>query len=197
MAYSRALGPRYGRYGEGGLTHKVEDADSAEIKGFLLFPLQYIRDLGYTRTGILILDAAYGMERPMTMKMILDDAKTIVDIPEADKIISVSFDGSTLGNIEIADWLKGQALYGGGIGDIMPSLRSFGLLQAEFTVEQKAVLESKISIYRNAVKKMLKEARDAIVESRKEKRIIQTFPLLDKQSIFELFQTITSEKTIP
>ena len=194
FSYMRAIGPRYGRYGEGGLTHKIEDADQALIKGFLLFPLEFIRDLGYIRSGVLVLDIANAMKPPMTMGMILDKT-SITDIPESNKIISVSFDGSTLGNTEISDWLKGQAIYGGGIGDLMPYLRSFGLLQAEFTLAQKAVLESKIATYAAAVKKMITEARQTIFTSRKDRKPIQTFPLLEQQRVYELFLTITSEGT--
>jgi hypothetical protein len=194
MSYMRALGPRFGRYGEGGLTHKIEEADQSEIKGYLLFPLQTIRDLGYTRSGILVLDVANGMKAPKTMSMILHDTN-IVDIPEAGKIISVSFDGSTLGNTEITDWLKGQAIYGGGIGDLMPYLRSFGLLEAEFTLAQKNVLDTKVGIYRAAVRKLLKEARDTIQAKRAERKPIQTFPLLTQQRAYEMFLTITRDST--
>jgi hypothetical protein len=194
FSYMRALGPRYGRYGEGALTHKIEDADQAEIKGYLLFPLQFLRDLGYTRSGVLVLDVANGMKSPMTMSMILKKSD-ITDIPEAGKIISVSFDGSTLGNTEIADWLKGQAIYGGGIGDLMPYLRSFGLLQAEFTLAQKAVLDSKVAIYRAAVKKSIQTARSAIYENRKAAKPIQTYPLLQQQRVYELFLTVSSDST--
>jgi hypothetical protein len=194
MSYMRALGPRFGRYGEGGLTHKIEEADQSEIKGYLLFPLHTIRDLGYTRSGILALDVANGMKVPKTMSMILKDT-TIVDIPEAGKIISVSFDGSTLGNTEISDWLKGQAIYGGGIGDLMPYLRSFGLLQAEFTLSQKEVLDTKIGIYRAAVRKLVKEARESIEKAREERKPIATFPLLTQQRMYELFLSITNDAT--
>ena len=194
FSYMRALGPRFGRYGEGGLTHKIEEADQSQIQGYLLFPLQFLRDLGYTRSGVLVLDVANAMKSPMTMSMILNKT-SIVDIPEAGKIISVSFDGSTLGNTEISDWLKGQAIYGGGMGDLMPYLRSFGLLQAEFTMAQKAVLESKIAIYRAAVKKLIKTSRDAIFSRRKERKPIQTFPLLSSQRTYEMFLLLTSDKT--
>ena len=192
FSYMRALTARYGRYGEGGLTHKIEDADQAEIKGFLIFPLQFIRDLGYTRSGVLLYDVVHGMTTSKSMFQILKET-SIVDIPEANKIVSVSFDGSTLGNVQIADWLKGQAIYGGGIGDLMPYLRSFGLLQAEFTVAQKTVLDKKIAIYRAGVKNMLRVMREEIQVKRKERKPIQTFSLLDKQSEFELFKTITAE----
>jgi len=191
----RALGPRYGRYGEGGLTHKVEDADSAETKGFLVFPLEFIRDLGYIRSGILALDSALSLRQSMTMKEILRKAGNIVDIPEQDKIISVSFDGSTLGNTEIADWLKGQAIYGGGIGDLMPTLRSFGLLQAEFTVPQRRVLDAKIQMYIAGVRKMISQFRQEIKKEREDRKPIQTNGLLPQQRMFEMIKKLTSEQT--
>jgi hypothetical protein len=189
-SYMRAIAARYGRYGQGGLTHKLEDADQAEVKGYLLFPLQYLRDLGYIRSGIILLDVANAMMSPSPMSQILQSAGDIVDIPEQGKIISVNFDGSTLGNIAIADWLKGQAIYGGGIGSLMPYLRSFGLLDAEFTVAQKLVLDTKVTIYRNAVKKMLKDFREIIQEQRKERKPIEPDSLLDKQRFHELMEPI-------
>jgi len=195
FSYMRAIGPRFGRYGEGGLTHKIEDADSAEIKGHLIFPLEFLRDLGYIRSGILAYDMVNGLQKPMSMQTILDKAGPITDVPEAGKIISVNFDGSTLGNTEIADWLKGQPLYGGGIGDLMPKLRSFGLLQAEFTLSQKIVLDNKIDIYNAAIKKIIKESRDTIVQSRKDRAVTKTSSLLSDQRAFELFKRITSPQT--
>lgn len=191
-SYGRALAARYGRYGEGGLTHKIEDADSAEIKGYLIFPLKFLRDLGYIRSGRLALDIGFGLTTPTLMSDILRSTE-IVDFPETSKIISVSFDGSTLGNTEIADWLKGQALYGGGIGALMPPLRSFGLLNTEFTMAQKLVLDNKISIYRAAVKKMLKEFRDVIVAQRQSRQPIKTYNLLDDTDVARLISSITSE----
>jgi hypothetical protein len=188
-SYMRAIAARYGRYGQGGLTHKVEDADKAEVKGYLLFPLQYLRDLGYIRSGIILMDVANAMMTPSTMYQILQSSP-VVDIPEQGKIIAVNFDGSTLGNIAIADWLKGQAIYGGGIGDLMPYLRSFGLFDAEFTVAQKLVLDTKVAIYRAAVKKMLKEFREIIQEQRKDRKPIEPDSLLDKQRFYELMAPI-------
>lgn len=194
FSYMRAIAARFGRYGEGGLTHKIEEADQAEIKGYLLFPLQFIRDLGYIRSGILLWDTLHGLKESTPMYKILETT-SIVDIPEANKIISVNFDGSTLGNTQIADWLKGQAIYGGGIGDLMPYLRSFGLLQAELTLEQKLVLDQKIAMYRTAVKKMLKSMRDAIQEERKQRKPIQTFSLLPEQQVNQMFRTVAGDQT--
>ena len=80
-SYGRVLAARYGRYGEGGLTHKIEDADTAEIKGYLIFPLQYLRDLGYTRSGLLALDMGFAMTTSTIMSDILKKTE-IVDFPE-------------------------------------------------------------------------------------------------------------------
>jgi hypothetical protein len=194
-SFMRAVAARYGRYGDAGLTHKIEEADRAEIKGYLLFPLKYMRDLGYTRSGLIALDVVYGMMKMSPMKEILNDAGSISDLPAANRIISVNFDGSNLGNTEIADWLKGQAIYGGGIGNLMPYLRSFGLLQAEFTVSQKLVLDEKVNVYRLAVTKMLKDLRESIKKERLERKPLVTNSFLEKQRSFEMFKMITSDQT--
>lgn len=194
FSFLRVIGPRSGRYGEGGLVHRIEDPDSAELKGYLIFPLRFLRDLGATRSGLLALDIAYGLATPSPMKTLLKLAP-VTDIPEPGSIISVRFDGSTLGNTEISDWLKGQALYGGGIGDLMPPLRSFGLVQAEFTLSQKLVLSQKITLYQTAVRKLLKDLRDKLRKDRETRKPIVVNSLLSRQSAYELEKRITNPQS--
>jgi hypothetical protein len=194
FSFLRVIGPRAGRYGEGGLVHRIEEPDSAELKGYLIFPLQFLRDMGATRSGLLALDIGYGLTPPTPLKLLLKQAP-LTDIPEPGAIISVSFDGSTLGNTEISDWLKGQALYGGGIGDLMPPLRSFGLTQAEFTLSQTVVLSQKISLYQTAVRKLLKDLRDGLRKGREARKTIRTIPLLPNQRAYELEKRITNPQS--
>jgi hypothetical protein len=193
FSYMRTITSRVARYGPLKQVQPVEDPDSSEILAHILFPLLFIRDLGYTRSGNFALDVAHGQMNPMTMGMILKANGAITDIPTADKIFSINFDGSSLGNVEIADWLKGQALYGEGQGDIMPYLRSFGMVNPELTLSQKLVLDQKVQIYVGAIKKRLKQLRDEINGERRKKQSLLTSSMLNTTEEYEMFTAVRTE----
>ena len=196
FSFRRALGPRMGKYGEKPVTRVVEQPDEAELNAYVLFPLLFIRDLGTTRTGQFALDMAQGASEPKTMRMILEAGGEISDIPTPNGILAVRPDGSSLGNIEIADWLKGQAIYGGGIADLMPFLRSFGLDEKEITVEQKEVLSRKIDLYHANVKKFLLDIRKKAEAVLTEEKPIVNESLLTAAADEELFKILENEKLL-
>lgn len=193
FSYMRTITSRTARYGPLKQLQVVEDPDSSEILAHILFPLLFLRDLGYTRSGNLSLDIANGQISPLTMQMILKANGPITDIPTANSIFSINFDGSSLGNVEIADWLKGQALYGEGLGDIMPYLRSFGMVNPELTLSQKLVLDQKVQVYYGALKQRLKQLRDEIIEEKGKKKSVVTSSMLDTTSEYEMFNTVRTE----
>ena len=196
-SYVRSIGSRVANYGEKVATHVVEQADEAELYAYVLFPLLFIRDLGTTRTGQFALDMAQGAAEPKTMKMILEEGGDVSDIPTPNGILSVRPDGSSLGNIEIADWLKGQAIYGGGIADLMPFLRSFGLDSKELTVEQKAILNKKIELYQANVKKFLQGLRSkAKAQEEGAAQTIVNQLLLTPAAEEALFKILENEKLL-
>lgn len=182
-ATARALGPRFNT------SRMIESGDEGDILAYVLFPLVYARDLGVIRSGMLAQDSAAGQTAPKTMDMIIEEGGPVSDIPSSDGILAVNADGSSLGNVEIQDWLKGQALYGNGIGDLLPLLRSFGLSSLELTVDQKEVLIKKLDSYRSAVKKHIVDMRSAIIEPDLVKN--QSFLETDREEI--LFTTLIGE----
>ncbi len=195
-SYMRALGPRYTRYGIAKALQLSESADTVTVLSYLLFPMRFLRDLGYIRSGVLAIDIAYGALPPMTMNMILDMNGPIEDIVDPDKIITVKFDGSSLGNQRIEDWLKGQEFKGKGIGDIQPYLRSFGLAHTELTVPQKTVLDYKVIITIANIKKFLKTMRDSILQQRGALSPIETVSILPSNDQYEAYETMRQENTL-
>lgn len=141
----------------------LESPERGVIAHQVLFPLQFLREFGAIRSSKLALDVATSMIQPISLKKILRDKKGITDIPSAGAILAVS--SSSLGNISIEDWLENQPLESRGIGDIQTYLASMGLSEIELTVDQFAVLTSKVNLY-------LANIRDALVklnaESQKE-----------------------------
>lgn len=189
----RAIGPRYTRYGLAKALQLTEKADTATVVSYLLFPMKYIRDLGYTRSGNFALDMAFSMLSPNTMQMILADNGPIMDMALPNKIIPVSFDGSTLGNQRVEDWLKGQEFRGRGIGDILPYLRSFGLVSAELTVGQKNVLDYKVGITIANIKRFLKTMRDSLMQQRQTREAKQRLTILDVNEEYGMFELMNKE----
>ena len=190
MGIQRALGPRYGRNGERKTYGIIESADEAEVLSYVLFPLLFTRDLGITRSGSLAIDIGHAAAEPMLMKDILKKGGPVSNIPSSDGILAVAYDGSSLGNIEIADWLKGQTLYGNGVGSVLPYLKSFGLSSVELTVDQKAVLDKKIEVYRSGIKKMITGLRTSQTN---EVVQIKNNSLLDTEAETAFFKAIEGE----
>ena len=184
----RGLGPRYARYGDRKLLKVVESADVAEVLNYVIFPLQFSRDLGVIRSGNLAIDIGQAMKTPTLMDEILENP--ISDIPSSGGIISVNAAGSSLGNVEITDWLKGQAIYGNGIGSLLPYLKSFGLSGVELTVEQKDVLDKKIDAYRSSIKKIIVEMRNKLTS---EVPVVTNDSLLSTEQEEAFFKQIESE----
>ena len=195
LSYMRAIHSRIGKYGDRKMKVKgvIEQGDEAEITHFVLFPLLFLRDLGSIRSGKLSIDIGNGFGVPQTMEMILTEGGGIEEIPRADSILLVNKDGTNVGNIELETWLKAQPLYGNGIGDILPFLKSFGLASGEFTFYQQSVLLQKIRLYQANVKKYISDIRKKSDELAKEKVSPKNFSFLDEDQAKLLFQPIEGQ----
>lgn len=141
----------------------IESAERGVVLSQVLFPLQFMREMGSTRSSKLAIDMGTSMMRPIPLTKILRDKNGISDIPSAGSILAVL--SSSLGNISIEDWLENQPLESRGLGDMQMYLNSLGLSNVEFTIDQLSTLTSKVNLY-------LANIRDAIVkinaESQKE-----------------------------
>ena len=192
MSAMRALGPKYQRYSDKNVVGVSENSDEITVLNYLLFPLNYLREFGSTRSGKLALDIAESMTIPETTGTIVWNHGTIGDIPTAGSILVIKPDGSSLGNVSVADWLDGQPVYGGGMGDILPLLRSFGITEKEFTLDQMEVLNKKITQYRAATKQFLNGERE-IASKVAADQSVQVDQLLQKDVIQLFFDRIANE----
>jgi hypothetical protein len=190
----RALGPSYQRYGEKGTVGISENSDEITVLNYLLFPLTYMREFGSTRSGKLAMDMAESITPAETKGSIIwnDGNGLIGEVPTPGSILVIKPDGSSLGNVSVADWLDGQPVYGGGMGDIIPLLRSFGLTEREFTVDQMEVLNKKITQYRAAVKQFLNGEREIAAKVAAD-QTVQVDQLLQKDTIQLFFDRIANE----
>lgn len=188
----RALGPTYQRYGEKGIFGVSENSDEITVLNYLLFPLTYMREFGSTRSGKLALDMAESITPAETKGSIIQNHGPIGEVPTPGSILVIKPDGSSLGNVSVADWLDGQPVYGGGMGDIIPLLKSFGITEREFTVDQMEILNKKITQYRAAVKQFLNGERETAAKVAADQSV-QVDQLLQKDVIQLFFDRISNE----
>jgi hypothetical protein len=188
----RALGPSYQRYGEKGTVGVSENSDEITVLNYLLFPLTYMREFGSTRSGKLAMDMAESITPAETKGSIIWKHGPIGEVPTPGSILVIKPDGSSLGNVSVADWLDGQPVYGAGMGDIIPLLRSFGLTEREFTVDQMEILNKKITQYRAAVKQFLNGEREKAAKVAADQSV-QVDQLLQKDTIQLFFDRIANE----
>lgn len=154
MSLLRGAGPRIGRLREKEAPRIVESGENLSINSYVLFPMKYDRELGNIRSGKLAVDVGRGLMTPMWMEWILYKAP-VSDIPSAGAIINVT--GTSLGNISIEDWLKGQPLESRGMGDVLSKLVSFGLTEREISLDQMNIIVEKLDAYRALVKTSIVE----------------------------------------
>lgn len=196
LSYMRTIKPRIGKFGDRKVKLKgmIEEGDEVEVWKFVLFPFLFLRDLGAIRSGKLTLDVANGMSPPKTMQMILKEKGGVQEIPNPDSIFTVDAKNSVAGMIELKDWLKGQALYGNGIGDLLPYLKSIGLSDSEFTPEQASVLQEKISYYQANLKKFLSETRKKANEIIRNPEPVVNFSFLSEENQKLFLDAIVSQE---
>lgn len=154
-SYSRGLGPRRGRPTVSRGIEIVSSGEEAAILQYILFPFAMMRNLGPTRSGNLLNDSFRALAPPSTMQMILEKYEGISEIPTADSILAIGPEGSTLGNIDVFEYLKRAPVQNiQGYGDFEELFIGLGLNKFELNQDQLNVL-SELLTESNA---MLKEA---------------------------------------
>lgn len=151
----RGLAPRKGRPTISRGVEIVMSGEEAAILQYILFPFNVLRDIGPVRSGNLLKDSFRGLTPPSTMKMILEEYDGISEVPTADSIIAVGPEGTTLGNIDVYEYLKRAPIKDiKGYGDFEELFIALGLDKFEINQEQLDVLKT-LLVESNA---MLKEA---------------------------------------
>lgn len=199
LSYMRSIRSRIGKYGERKLkiTGPIEQGDEAEIRFYILFPFLFLRDLGAIRSGKLSIDIGNGMGIPKTIDTILIEGGGIQTIAKAGDIVAVDPEGETTGNIEIESWLSGQSVYGNGLGDILPFLKSLGMDKAEFTPEQQQVLLKKIQAYQANLKKYLLEMRKKARDVLENPHAVQSNNLLgEDDSVLKFLASVVRDEAL-
>ena len=190
----RGLGPRSTRLREKDTdTRRIESPEEGSLMNTLLFPLSEQGNLGSIRSGKLANDMAYSHQpTTQTISQIIERLEGIPEVPTAGKIVSVGVGGNTLGNIPLEEWLKAQPLYPLGLADVLVVLANYGMAQAEFNVDQQAVLIDKIQGYRALIKQFITEIRASSTKALSELTVQQN-PLLEEENFAEILKLLRGE----
>jgi hypothetical protein len=169
----------------------VEESETPIVSNLLIFPHQAKRELGSLRSGSLSRDVATSMLPPRSMARLLESIKPIDDHPTVNDIINIGVNGQ-LGNINLADWLREQALPLNGVNDAYMDLQGYGIRDYEFTKEQMSVLQELIEQHLAALKLYMinqRQTNAAMLANLK----YQPQPLLPDSATQQLLDAITSE----
>lgn len=134
------------------------------MNSYLLFPQADAASLGTTRSGSVAMDSARSQQPLQTMDMILEKHEGIVPAPTASQIISLNLesDPATLGNYEVADYVKELDTPGLGLGDTYMSLVEFGLDKVEMSTDVATVLVEKLERYQAQLTQALNKLREEV-----------------------------------
>ncbi len=160
----RGLGPRMGRPTVSRGIEIITSGEEAAILHYILFPFNVIRDVGPTRSGNLLNDSFRSTSAPSTMDMILRKYDGVSDIPTADSIIGVGPEGTTLGNIDVFEYLKRAPVKNiHGYGDFEELFVALGLDKFEINQEQldvlKTLLDESNAMLKEAIRKLREESK--------------------------------------
>jgi len=142
LSYRRGLGPRRTRATVSRGVEVVVNAQEAAILNYILFPFDTVRDIGSTRSGTLLVDSYRSLQAPRLIQDILADKGGVSEEPTAEAIIAIGPKGTTLGNIEIFEYLK-RVPVGDvrGFGDFEDVFIALGLDKFEINEEQLETLQ--------------------------------------------------------
>ena len=136
----------------------------APVKSYVLFPLLATPVLGSKRSGLLARDVEYSHRAFITLSQLLKSLGEIEDIPSSNKILALGVGGNTLGNIPVADYLKGIKFGALGPGGFQFIMRQFGLDKYEYSKEIYEVLMAKLASTQNALQVYVNTLRSQLEE---------------------------------
>jgi hypothetical protein len=163
FAIDRAVGATF----RASKQHRLElllVGEYAPVSSYVLFPLLATPVLGSKRSGLLARDVEYSHRAFMTLKQLIMALGEIEDMPSSNKILALGKDGNTLGNIPVADYLRGIKFGALGPGGFDLIMRQFGLDKYEYSKEMYEVLQAKMASAQNALQVYINTLRSELEE---------------------------------
>lgn len=167
------------------------NAESAPLKGYLLFPQQFRSALGATRSGFLVQDVINSQSRSMQMTKILRITNGVSEEAKSGDVLAIGLGGNTSGDIKISEYLKTLPLNGFGPADMMRELSHLGLNLLELNLNQGEVINGKIANYVNRVKAHVAKIREKLAAM--PATVAATDPLFSKEDMSWFMSAISGE----
>ena len=133
--------------------------DAATINNYLLFPMKVANQMGTTRSGSLAIDSGRSQLTRKTMKGLLYELGAPKDVGTSNDIILLGKEGSTFGNIPLADYIEGFSVPALGLGDVFQTLDQYGMENLELTPDIVNVLVKKMELYQSQLVSTIAELR--------------------------------------
>ena len=199
----KALGPTYRKTKTGGLTLAIR-SDRASVASYLLFPITAADSLGSTRTYKLSRDIGRTSMEKKWMSNILNEIGNVSEIPGAGTILNIGVHGNTLGNINVADYLREilkilphQRFLG--LDDFRTILIDLGLDNYELDQETTLTLQNRILEDISRVRATIIAGREKLEQENYElagSSVPLVTPLLDDDSSRTLKETLRAVKLL-
>ena len=142
--------------------------DCATMNSYLLFPIKTAIYLGRIRSSSVAIDSGRSQMTKKTMKEILQQIGGPTDIGTSNDLVLLDVNGTTLGNIPLADYIEGMSVPALGIGDTFETLDQYGMDSLELTPDIVNVLVNKIVLYQSQLLTTLSKMREMIRSEIKE-----------------------------
>jgi hypothetical protein len=158
--------------------------ESAPVVSYLLFPLKSAPYLGNTRSNLLAIDSGVSGLINKTMKTLLGELGTPVEGGTSNNIQLFNPSGTTIGNIELADYINGLSIDSLNISDMFYTLQHYGINDMELSVDLYNILSNKMTTSQNVLKLFIKTMRDSIqsVSTPSDNYFIKDLSFLEKLS---------------
>jgi len=182
----RALTTTYRKGTERAKVSLLEE-ERASLNSYLLFPIRAAPYLGSIRSHQLAVDSGRSHLPPKTMKTILKELGDPTEMgATSNDIVLLHTAGQTLGNIPLADYIRGITFSSLGLGDTFAILEQYGMENMELNQEITEVLLEKIKASQSQLLSSLGSLRDAMVAT--EVKEGEPNPFLENPSFLEEVQ---------
>jgi hypothetical protein len=157
--------------------------EGATLDSYLLFPIKTANTMGTTRSSSLAIDSGRSQMPKDTMTGILEKTGAPTDVGTSNDLVLLDVNGTTLGNIPLADYIEGISVPALGLGDTFETLDQYGIDNLELTPDIINVLVSKIEMYQSQLLTTIAKLREMIdTEGVKE---VEQNPFISAATILE------------
>ncbi len=157
--------------------------ESATMNSYLIFPAKMASNMGTTRSSNLAIDSGRSQMPKESMRTILETVGAPKEVGTSNDLLLLDVNGSTLGNIPLADYIEGISVPALGLGDTFATLEQYGMENLELSPKVVDVLLQKIELYQNQLLSTISKLRQ-IVEKESSKTP-ETNPFIESPQILE------------